>query len=84
MELIVDPCRLSMPETGVYIQAQLGGRFGTYDINHLTTDSLISYLRGWNGNNYLAENMVCFLLGHCQYYPNVDQRNDRNKVNDES
>lgn len=63
-ELIVDPFRVELPETGIYVRAKLGDQWGTHDIAHLGAASLLAWLRSRGGENPWAENCVGMLLGH--------------------
>lgn len=71
-DLIIDVDRYEispkLPETGIYVRATLRGKWGSYDIVHLTKESLIEWLHKDGGDNKLAENCVGILLGHgCLY-----------------
>lgn len=66
--LVEDPARaLRLPETGIPVRAKRAvpegqpERWGPVDINHLTRESLLAWLRSRAG---LAENVVLALLGH--------------------
>lgn len=75
-ELKVDPARLaSEPETGIYVRATLDGKWGSYDMNHLTPESLTEFLRSRDGENRWMEGVICALLGYPPY--------DRNGGSDE-
>jgi hypothetical protein len=62
----IDPARLSSePETGIFVRAQDDkGHWLSVDIAHLDKASLLEWLQSRGGNNPLAENTVCILLGH--------------------
>ena len=66
MELKVDPNRMNGATggTGIFIRASLNGKFDTYDIDQLDSESLLTWLRSRGGNNPWAENVVGILLGH--------------------
>ena len=64
-ELKLDPNRLDLPETGIYIRAKdEAGKWGSHDIAHLDRESLLRWLRSRGGSNPWAENVVAILLGH--------------------
>lgn len=63
-ELTVDPYRTGAPETGIYVRAKDGDKWGSHDIAHLDAKSLLAWLRSRGGNNQWAENTVGVLLGH--------------------
>lgn len=51
--------------TGIYIRAQWPhGNWDSVDIACLDAPSLLEWLRGHDGDNMLAENVVGVLLGH--------------------
>lgn len=65
MDLKVDPNRDRLPETGIYVRAQNEkGKWLSADIAHLSSASLLHWLRSRGGENPLAENVVGILLGH--------------------
>lgn len=64
MELNIDPERLDMGETGIYIRGKLAGNWGTYDISALDKESLLTWLKSRGGDNRWAEDVVGILLGH--------------------
>ena len=53
--------------TGIFVRA-IGqdGRWGTFDIAELDSDSLTAWLKRDGGSNPLAENCVRIMLGHPQ------------------
>lgn len=55
--------------TGIFVRAKLGDKWGSYDISELTLDSLRMWLRSRGGANEWAENVVCMLLGHALTAP---------------
>lgn len=66
-ELKVDPKRRLSgedPSTGVYVRAQLDGKWGSFDISELDSPSLHTFLRSRGGENSWAESIVAILLGH--------------------
>ena len=63
-ELTVDPYRTGAPETGIYVRAREGEKWGSHDIAHLDAASLLIWLRSRGGENAWAENTVGSLLGH--------------------
>ncbi len=67
MELQVDPERLDIPETGIFVRAKLNDKWGSHDIAHLKPESLLVWLRSRGGENVWAENVVFLLLGHEPY-----------------
>ena len=52
------------PESGIYVRAKLGDKWGSYDIAHLERESLVAWLKSRGGDNPWAENCVLLLLGH--------------------
>jgi hypothetical protein len=66
MTLQADPSRERVPTTGIYIRAQRDGRWGSYDLAHLTAESVRAWLRRDGDDAALAINVVCVLLGHPQ------------------
>ena len=52
------------PDTGIYVRAKRGQKWGNYDIVMLTKDSLQAWLRSRGGQNEWAESVVFILLGH--------------------
>ena len=64
MELHIDPARLEMGETGIFIRAKLDGTWGSYDISALDKPSLLTWLKSRGGGNKWAEDVVGILLGH--------------------
>ena len=64
-ELFIDPERIELPETGIYIRSKdMTGKWSSVDIAHLKRDSLLDWLRSRGGDNLLAENTLLLLLGH--------------------
>jgi hypothetical protein len=64
-ELIIDPNRTDLPETGIFVRAKnTAGEWDSIDIAHLTRESLFDWLRSRGGDNPWAENTVAILLGH--------------------
>jgi hypothetical protein len=64
-DLFVDPSRLHLPETGIYVRAQtLPDKWDSVDIAHLSAASLLDWLRSHGGDNHWAECTVLLLLGH--------------------
>lgn len=53
--------------TGIFVRA-IGqdGRWGTFDMAELDSDSLTAWLKRDGGSNLLAENCVRIMLGHPQ------------------
>ena len=68
MELKVDASRLKEYEnsrTGIYVRAQLpDGDWDSVDIVHLTSESLLEWLRSRGGDSPYAEDVVGILLGY--------------------
>ncbi len=66
MNLVVDPEREGkMPGTGIFIRAKSPlGTWSSFDIDELTYDSLMEWLRSRGGDNPWAENVVASILGH--------------------
>jgi hypothetical protein len=62
-DLHVDDERTGLPETGIYVRAD----GGSFDIAHLTRDSVLRWLRSRGGSNLWAENTVLVLIGWPQY-----------------
>lgn len=67
----VDPTRVYQTDrareahaTGIYVRAQLGETWGSFDIAELDKASLLDWLRSDGGSNKLAENTVGIILGH--------------------
>ena len=50
--------------TGIFVRAKYGEHWDSYDIVHLTKESLLSWLKSRGGDNPYAENVVGVLLGH--------------------
>ncbi len=63
-DLRIDPSRIGLTETGIYVRAQHDGKWGSHDIAHLDLDSLRRWLRSRGGENTWAESVVEILLGH--------------------
>lgn len=69
-EMKVDPNRridkdLGIAGTGIYIRAmEPNGNWGTFDIYELDKFSLVTWLQSRGGDNKIAEDVVCVLLGH--------------------
>ena len=64
-ELYLDPSRVELPETGIYVRAKnLYDKWDSIDIAHLTRASLLDWLRSRGGENQWAENTVLLLLAH--------------------
>jgi hypothetical protein len=63
-ECTVDPERVGLGPTGIYVRAMLEGKWGSYDIAELDRDSLSRWLRSRGGSNQFAEHVVMLLLGH--------------------
>jgi len=59
----VDPKRLKLPETGIYIRATHEGKWGSHDLAHLDRASLIRWLER---DPDLAERTVLALLRHTE------------------
>lgn len=55
----VDPGRVELAETGIYIRAQLNGKWGSHDLMHLDADSALRWLTGKR-----ALQVAMLLLGH--------------------
>lgn len=68
MELHVDKNRAIDAQwknaTGMYVRAEIDGRWGAHDIAVLTKESLLEWLRSRGGHNRWAEGIVASLLGH--------------------
>jgi hypothetical protein len=65
MNLKADPKRVgNRGETGIYVRAELKGKWESVDIIDLERDSLLEFLRSRGGKNLWAENIVAILLGH--------------------
>lgn len=65
IEYLVDPQRHDITrDTGIYVRAKLGDKWGSYDIAELDAKSLLAWLRSRGGENRWAENCVGLLLGH--------------------
>jgi hypothetical protein len=63
--LTIDPKRMDMPPTGIFVRAQTpDGYYGSYDISQLDAASLQRWLRSRGGENDWAEAVVALLLGH--------------------
>lgn len=60
-DLRVDPRRLDGPETGIFIRAKKGERWGSYDLAALDRDSVMRWLEQDEG---MARRVVLLLLGH--------------------
>lgn len=69
-KLHVDPSRIGLGESGIYIRA-VGpeGKWGTFDIVDLDKESLLTWLRSRGGDNPWAEDVVGILLGHGHLHP---------------
>jgi len=69
MELVADPNRLDMPETGIKIRATLDSKWGAHDITHLTKESLLEWLKSRDsdgpdaGKNW-REQVILLCFGH--------------------
>lgn len=67
-ELTTAPGREGEPwhgSTGIYVRAvDAAGRWGSFDIAELSTESLFAWLRSRGGRNAWAESVVLILLGH--------------------
>jgi len=57
----VDPKRVRLPETGIYVRALMNDKWGSYDIAHLEKDSLKTWLLR---DSNTAAQVVMSLLGH--------------------
>jgi hypothetical protein len=65
LNLTVDPERLSQHFSGIVVRAHgPNGHPGTFDLTHLSRESLFAWLRSRGGKNLWAENTVAQLLGH--------------------
>lgn len=65
VDLKVDPKRLDLPESGIYVRAKdERDQWDSVDIVHLDKPSLKTWLRSRGGENEWAENCVLLLLGH--------------------
>ena len=64
VKLQADPKRAYHRDTGIYVRAELDGKFDNFDIADLTAESLLKWLRSRGGDNSWAENTVGMLLGH--------------------
>lgn len=75
IELIVDPTRYSdtVEPTGICVRAALNGKWGNFDIFHLTATSLRDWLRSRGGLNVWAEETIFILFG----FPVIDGTNSR-------
>jgi len=72
---IVDPERKRecKGDTGIYVRAQQeDGKWVAADILHLTTESLLRWLRSRGGENKMAEDVVGILLGHGHLHEHVE------------
>lgn len=69
----VDPSRIGLHSTGIYIRAILDDRWGSHDVVHLDADSLISWLHSRGDCNPMAENMLGVVLGHDQICERIQQ-----------
>jgi hypothetical protein len=63
-ELTIDPKRMDLPPTGIFVRAKGPDGYGNFDIVQLDTDSLFRWLRSRGGENAWAESVVALLLGH--------------------
>jgi hypothetical protein len=64
-DLRIDKARTLTPETGICVRAiNSDEKWASVDIAWLDRESLLTWLRGSSGDNPLAENVVCTLLGH--------------------
>jgi hypothetical protein len=60
----LDPTRIDLPETGIYVRATSSGAWDSIDIAHLDEDSLNRWLTSRGGSNPWAESVVRRILGH--------------------
>lgn len=62
-DLHVDPRRLDVEdETGIYVRAELGGNYGSFDIATLDAASLLRFCHRLDKDGLAI--MVALLLGH--------------------
>lgn len=64
MTLKIDPSRKGEKLTGIYVRAEVDGKFAAYDIYELDKTSLIEWLRSREGKNAWMESVVLHLLYH--------------------
>ncbi len=62
--LTVDPERVDLAETGIFVRAMYLGTWGSHDIAHLDRASLLQWLRSRGEKNEWAEGVLLHLLGH--------------------
>ena len=62
----VDPKRVDLPETGIYVRAQDDkGKWGAHDISHLDTESLRAWINSKKDKDYeFLTEVVLHILGH--------------------
>jgi hypothetical protein len=70
-----DPDRAHLPELGIYIRAQRGGRFEPMDHNHLKWQSLLVWMmsKGAQPRDLFLVDLVFAILGHRQIAGSVVQ-----------
>ena len=60
----IDPDRVGLIDTGIYVRATDGDTWLNADISELDQPSLHRWLRSRGGGNEFAENVIYVLLGH--------------------
>ena len=60
----IDPERVGIIDTGIYVRATDGDTWLNADISELDQPSLHRWLRSRGGGNEFAENVIYVLLGH--------------------
>ena len=65
-DLFIDPSRHGVPgyakRTGMFVRAQIDGKFHAVDVAELEQSSLTKWLRSYSGRNLFAENVVRIML----------------------